>query len=91
MALPVTVIDLSTRMVAGWSLSERMTADIAASALASAKSRGYAAGNAISRADRGAQHANRTGAHRRRCICPAAAPAAAGQRRCRVVLRHAQK
>ena len=43
MALPVTVIDLSTRMVAGWSLSERMTADIAASALASAKSRGYAA------------------------------------------------
>lgn len=43
----------------GWSLSERMTADIAASAPASAKSHGYVAGNAISRADRGAQHASR--------------------------------
>lgn len=54
-----TVIDLNTRMAVGWSLSERMTADIAVSALASAKSRGYAAGNAISRADRGSQHASR--------------------------------
>lgn len=53
-----TVIHLNTRMVAGWSLSERMTADIAASALASAKSRGYVAGNAIFHADRGAQHAS---------------------------------
>lgn len=40
-----TVIDLNTRMVVGWSLSERMTADIVVSALASAKSRGYVAGN----------------------------------------------
>ena len=36
-----------------------MTADIAVSELASAKSRGYVAGNAIFRADRGAQHASR--------------------------------
>lgn len=54
-----TVIDLNTRMVVGWSLSERMTADIAVSALTSAKSRGYVAGNAIFHADRGAQHASR--------------------------------
>ena len=54
-----TVIDLNTRMVVGWSLSERMTADIVVSALASAKSRGYVAGNAIFHADRGAQHASR--------------------------------
>ena len=56
---PSTAIGLNTRMVVGWSLSERMTADIAVSALTSAKSRGYVAGNAISRADRGAQHASR--------------------------------
>ena len=54
-----TAIDLNTRMVVGWSLSERMTADIAASAPASAKSRGYVAGNAIFHADRGAQHASK--------------------------------
>ena len=54
-----TVIDLNTRMVVGWSLSERMTADIAVSALASAKSRGYVAGNAIFHADRGSQYASR--------------------------------
>lgn len=54
-----TVIDLNTRMVVGWSLSERMTADIVISALASAKSRGYVAGNAIFHADRGSQYASR--------------------------------
>lgn len=54
-----TVIDLNTRMVVGWSLSERMTADIAVSAPTSAKSRGYVAGNAIFHADRGAQHASK--------------------------------
>lgn len=54
-----TVIDLNTRMVVSWSLSERMTADIVVSALASAKSRGYVAGNAIFHADRGAQYASR--------------------------------
>ena len=46
-----TVIDLNARMMVGWSLSERMTADIAAPAMASAKSRGYVAGNAIFHAD----------------------------------------
>lgn len=54
-----TVIDLNACMVMGWSLSKRMTADIAVSALASAKSRGYVAGNAISHADRGSQHTSR--------------------------------
>lgn len=48
-----TVIDLCTRMVVGWSLSERMTADIAVSALEMAKGRGYVAGNASSTATAG--------------------------------------
>lgn len=54
-----TVIDLCTRMVVGWSLSERMTADIAVAALESAKARGYVAGNAIFHSDRGAQYTSR--------------------------------
>lgn len=54
-----TVIDLNTRMVVGWSLSSRMTADIAVAALESAKSRGYVAGNAIFHTDRGAQYTSR--------------------------------
>ena len=54
-----TVIDLCTRMVVGWSLSERMTADIAVAALESAKSRGYVAENAIFHSDRGAQYTSR--------------------------------
>lgn len=53
-----TVIDLNARMVVGWSLSGRMTADIAVAALESAKSRGYVAGNAMFHTDRGAQHAS---------------------------------
>lgn len=48
-----TAIGLNTRM-AGWSPSERMTADIAVAALASAKARGYVAGNAMFHSDRGA-------------------------------------
>ena len=55
-----TVIDLCTRMVVGWSLSERMTADIAVAALESAKSHGHVAGNAIFHSDRGAQYTSRT-------------------------------
>lgn len=55
-----TVIDLCTRMVVGWSLSDRMAADIAVAALESAKSRGYVAGNAIFHSDRGAQYTSRT-------------------------------
>ena len=57
---PATAIDLCTRMVVGWSLSGRMTADIAVAALESAKSRGCVAGNAIFHSDRGAQYASRT-------------------------------
>ena len=71
-----TVIDLSTRMAVGWSLSGRMTADIAVAALESAKSRGYAAGTAIFHTDRGAQHAGRLLAEWRApttCGLPAAA------------------
>ena len=56
---PATAIDLCTRMVVGWSLSDRMTADIAVAALESAKSRGYVAGNAIFHSDRGAQYTSR--------------------------------
>lgn len=55
-----TVIDPCTRTVVGWSLSNRMTADIAVAALESAKSRGHVAGNAIFYSDRGAQYTNRT-------------------------------
>ena len=51
-----TVIDLNTRMVVGWSMSERMTADIVINALKSAKVRGYIAENAIFHSDKGAQY-----------------------------------
>ena len=54
-----TVIDLCTRMVVGWSLSERMTADIAVSALEMARARGYVAEGAIFHTDRGAQYTSR--------------------------------
>ncbi len=54
-----TAIDLNTRMVVGWSLSGRMTADIAAAALEPARSRGYVAGNAIFHTGRGAQYTGR--------------------------------
>ena len=46
-----TVIDLNTRMVVGWSLSGRMTADIVAGALEMAWRRGYVAENAIFHSD----------------------------------------
>ena len=48
---PATVIDLNTRMVVGWSLSSRMTADIAVEALERAWRRGYVTGNAIFHSD----------------------------------------
>lgn len=54
-----TVIDLNTRMFVGWSLSERMTADIVVSALESARARGYVAENAIFHSDKGAQYTSR--------------------------------
>lgn len=54
-----TVIDLCTRMVVGWSLSEHMTADIAVSAPETAKARGYVADGEIFHSDRGAQYTSR--------------------------------
>ena len=51
-----SVVDLSTRMVVGWSFSARMTADICVSALEMAKRRGYVAGGAIFHSDRGSQY-----------------------------------
>ena len=53
------VIDLATRMVVGWSMSERMTAALAVSALEMARSRGYVAGGAIFHSDRGSQYTSR--------------------------------
>ena len=41
------VIDLCTRMVVGWAVSERMTADVVVEALERAWRRGYVAGSAI--------------------------------------------
>ena len=55
-----TVIGLCARMVVGWSLSDRMTADIVVSALGSAESRGYVAGNAIFHGGRGARYTSGT-------------------------------
>lgn len=46
-----TVIDLNTRMVVGWSLSGRMTADIVVGSLEMAWRRGYVAENAIFHSD----------------------------------------
>ena len=50
-----SVVDLSTRMVVGWSFSARMMADICVSALEMAKRRGYVAGGAVFRSDRGSR------------------------------------
>lgn len=53
------VIDLNTRMVVGWSLSDKMTADIVVNALELAKRRGYVAQNAIFHSDKGSQYTSR--------------------------------
>lgn len=58
------VIDLATRMVVGWSMSERMTAGLAVAALEAAWARGYVAGGAIFHSDRGAQYTSRLMAER---------------------------
>lgn len=54
-----TVIGLCTRMVVGWAISERMTADIVAEALERAWRRGCVAGDAIFHSDRGSQCTSR--------------------------------
>ena len=51
-----TVIDLDTRMVVGWAMSECMTADIVVSALELARRRGYVAEGTIFHSDRNSQH-----------------------------------
>ena len=53
---PSIAIDLNTRMVVGWSPSDRMAADIAVDSPSMAKARGCVAGNAIFR---GAQYTSR--------------------------------
>ena len=51
------VIDLCTRMVVGWSIRDSMRAGLVVAAPGMARSRGYVAGGAISRSDRGSPHA----------------------------------
>ncbi|RUP78725.1 hypothetical protein D8M20_06965, partial [Corynebacterium propinquum] len=50
-----TVIDLSTRMVTGWQVADRMTSQLVIDALTMAQNGGYVAGNAIFHSDRGSQ------------------------------------
>ena len=50
-------MDLCTRMAVGWSMRDSMRAGFVVAALEMAYSRGYVAGGAISRSDRGSQHA----------------------------------
>jgi transposase InsO family protein len=50
-------MDLCTRMAAGWSMRDSMRAGLVVAAPGMARSRGYVAGGAISRSDRGSQHA----------------------------------
>lgn len=54
-----TAIDLNTRMVAGWAMPGRTTADIVVSAVELARRRGYVAGNAIFHSDKGARYTSR--------------------------------
>lgn len=51
-----TVIDLTTRMVVGWQIADRMTSQLVVDALAMAYHAGYVAGNAIFHSDRGSQY-----------------------------------
>ena len=67
------VIDLATRMVVGWSMSERMTAGPAVAALEAAWARGYVAGGAIFHSDRGARYTSRLMAERAEGAMPMAA------------------
>ena len=51
-----TVIDLSTRMVTGWQVADRMTSQLVIDALDMAHRSGYVAGNAVFHSDRGSQY-----------------------------------
>ena len=55
-----TVIDLSTRMVTGWQVADRMTSKLVIDALAMAHRGGYVAGNAIVHSDRGSEYTSAT-------------------------------
>ena len=52
-----TVIDLATRMVVGWAMAPRMTADLVVSALEMAHGRGYVADGSIFHSDYAAESA----------------------------------
>lgn len=54
-----TVIDLTTRMVVGWSMAEHMRASLVVDALTMAHKAGHVAGNAIFHSDRGAQYTSK--------------------------------
>ncbi|WP_373370270.1 IS3 family transposase [Corynebacterium cystitidis] len=54
-----TVIDLTTRMIVGWQISERMTSSLVEDALVMAHQAGYVAGNAIFHTDRGSQYTSK--------------------------------
>lgn len=54
-----TVIDLTTRMVVGWSIADHMRASIVIDALKMAYQKGLVAGNAIFHSDRGAQYCSK--------------------------------
>ena len=54
-----TVIDLTTRMVVGWSIQPHMRASLVVEALRMAYESGYTAGNAIFHSDKGAQYTSK--------------------------------
>jgi len=54
-----TVIDLTTRMIVGWSMADHMRASLVVDALQMAHKAGYVAGNAIFHSDRGTQYTSK--------------------------------
>ena len=53
------VIDLSTRMVVGWQIADRMSAQLVVDALTMAHAAGFVAGNAVFHSDRGSQYTSK--------------------------------
>ena len=51
-----TIIDLTTRMIVGWAVDDRMTTNLIITALHMAHTAGYVADNAILHSDRGSQY-----------------------------------
>lgn len=54
-----TVIDLTTRIVDGWQVADRMTSHLVVDALAVAHKGGYLTGNAVFHLDRGSQYTSK--------------------------------